>query len=65
MKKIITVEGMSCGHCVEIVKDALTTLKTVQNVDVDLAKQQVIIEGTELSDTEIKAALEEQGYTVL
>lgn len=64
MKKVITVEGMSCAHCVEVVKDALTMIKAVQNVDVDLAKQQIIIEGTELNDSEIKTVIEEQGYTV-
>ena len=37
MKKRIIVEGMSCGHCVNHVKNALEEVNGVTNVNVDLA----------------------------
>ncbi|MEG2018838.1 MAG: cation transporter, partial [Clostridium sp.] len=34
MKKKISIEGMSCGHCVNHVKEALSELPGVTSVDV-------------------------------
>jgi copper chaperone len=40
----IHVEGMTCGHCVETVTQAVNSLEGVSRVDVDLDKQQVAVD---------------------
>jgi heavy metal translocating P-type ATPase len=39
MKKIVHVEGMSCGHCQATVEKALSAVEGVSAADVDLAKK--------------------------
>lgn len=65
MKKILLVEGMSCGHCEKAVKNALNELEGVSKVEVDLATKKVEIEGEGLNDILIKGAIEEAGYEVI
>ena len=40
----IRVEGMTCGHCVETVTQAVNSLEGVSRVDVDLDKKQVAVD---------------------
>ena len=63
MKKKILVEGMSCGHCVNHVKEALEDLGAT-NVEVSLEKKTALAEVNDLSDESIKAAIEDAGYDV-
>ncbi|RKD31328.1 copper ion binding protein [Thermohalobacter berrensis] len=66
MKKILTVEGMSCHHCVMAVKNALKGLEGVKSVDVSLEEKKVEVEiGGNIGDNKIKGAIEEAGYTVV
>lgn len=66
MKKKIIVEGMSCGHCVNHVKTALEELNGVNSVNVDLDSKTAVIEASsEVSDADIKAAIEDAGYEVV
>ena len=48
MKKIISVEGMSCEHCVAAVKSALEKLDGVKAAKVDLKKKTATVK---LSDS--------------
>lgn len=66
MKKKISVEGMSCQHCVSHVKEALSELNGVTSVDVNLeAKSAVLEASTDVKDEDIKYAIDEAGYEVL
>lgn len=66
MKKKISIEGMSCGHCVNHVKEALSELNGVANVDVNLEAKSAILEAsTDITDEAIKAAIDEVGYEVV
>lgn len=65
MKKILLVEGMSCGHCEKAVKNALGELDGVKNVSVDLGNKKVQVEGDNLVDSKIKEAIEDAGYDVV
>ncbi|MBM7869152.1 copper ion binding protein [Clostridium pascui] len=66
MKKKILVEGMSCGHCVNHVKEALKELNEVTSVDVNLDDKTAIIEASiEVKDEDIKFAIEDAGYEVV
>ena len=66
MKKKILIEGMSCGHCVNHVKEALGELNGVTSVDVDLDAKTAIIEvSVDVNDEDIKFAIDDAGYEVV
>jgi Copper chaperone len=57
---------MSCGHCVNHVKEALTELNGVTNVEVNLDSKSAVIEtSVDVKDEEIKFAVEDAGYDVV
>lgn len=64
MKKTLTIEGMSCGHCAMRVKKAIGALSGVTGVEVDLEKKRATVEGDALDDSALKAAVEDSGYDV-
>ena len=65
MKKTISIEGMSCNHCVAHVKEALVGLEGVTSVKVNLDKKCASIESKlEVKDEAIKSVIEEAGYDV-
>jgi copper ion binding protein len=66
MRKAISIEGMSCEHCVKHVTNALNELSGVENVDVNLSAGRAIIDYRgEIKDSDIKSAIDEAGYDVL
>jgi copper chaperone len=66
MKTKVYVEGMSCGHCVKHVNEALSEIENVKNVIVSLDSKTAIFESnTEISSDKIKYAIEEAGYEVV
>lgn len=61
----ISVAGMTCQNCVRHVSAALSELPGVGSVSVDLASGAVQIESErQITDSEIKKALDEAGYTL-
>ncbi len=61
----ITVDGMTCGHCVSAVQSEVGKLQGVSEVSVDLPSGQVTIVGERAPDPEaLRAAVEEAGYEV-
>ncbi|WP_082697062.1 MULTISPECIES: heavy-metal-associated domain-containing protein [Kocuria] len=68
MQTTVNVSGMTCGHCVMSVTEELTELEGVESVDVDLVaggvSPVVLTTSRELSEDEIREAVEEAGYTV-
>ncbi len=65
MKKKILVEGMSCGHCVNHVKEALMELEGVSGVNVTLDDKTAILEAAkDINDEAIKFAIDDAGYEV-
>ena len=62
-KRTIKVKGMMCGHCEKRVQDALEKLPAVDNAAADHEKGIVILSlNGEVSDSELKTAVEQQGY---
>lgn len=57
------VSGMSCGHCVRAITQAIQVLDPVARVEVDLAAQLVRVESS-LEAERIEAAIAEEGYEV-
>ena len=64
MKKLLTIEGMSCGHCVMHVRSALEDVGGVKSVEVDLLKKSAMVEGDALTDAALSAAVADAGYRV-
>jgi copper chaperone len=65
MKKQINIEGMSCGHCVSHVEEALKEVAGVSGVYVDLQGKCAVVEMSDsVTDEVLKAAVEEVGYDV-
>ena len=44
MNKILNVDGITCEHCVDTIKEALGIIVGVFSVDVDIEKKQVVVE---------------------
>jgi copper chaperone len=65
MKKIVSIEGMSCNHCVMAVKNALNEIAGVKSVEVDLKGKKAEVIGNSLDDEKIKEAIEDAGYEVV
>ncbi|WP_067964171.1 heavy-metal-associated domain-containing protein [Nocardiopsis trehalosi] len=66
MATTITVSGMTCGHCVNAVKEEVSALPGVTSVDVELDSGRVTIDGTEPIDPDrLTAAIDEAGYTIV
>ena len=64
MKKVIAIEGMTCGHCQARVEKALNAVDGVK-AKVDLKKNNAIVEAdSTISDDLLKKTVEEAGYTV-
>lgn len=68
MTKQINIEGMSCSHCVQHVKDALLEIENVVDVAVSLEEKNAVIQisdSNDISDDILKEAIEEAGYDVI
>jgi copper chaperone len=57
------VEGMSCGHCIRAVTNAIQALDKAAKVDVDLAAKRVVA-ATSLPRADLVRAVEEEGFAV-
>lgn len=65
MQKTISIEGMMCMHCVKHVNEALSKVDGVSLVKVSLENKNAIVTLTkEVSDSALKAAVENAGYDV-
>jgi copper chaperone CopZ len=59
-----TVSGMTCEHCVRSVDEEVSGVPGVTAVAVELASGRLIVTGSGFSDDDVRAALEEAGYTL-
>ncbi|MDM7456191.1 MAG: heavy-metal-associated domain-containing protein [Tepidimonas sp.] len=64
MKHIFTVTGMSCGHCVRAITQAVRALDPQATVQVDLDAQRVEVESQQ-PHTALADAIRYEGYTVV
>lgn len=60
----LNVKGMSCGHCVNAIQNALSEVGAQAQVDLEHAQVTATYEESKVSVTAIKEAIEEQGYDV-
>jgi copper chaperone len=59
------VSGMTCSHCVASVREEVSEVDGVREVDVDLASGLLTVLGEGFSDDAVKAAVAEAGYEVV
>ncbi len=64
MKKKINIEGMSCGHCVAHVKEALEELSNIKVLEVNLDKKAALVD-TDIDNNILISAIDEAGYDVI
>lgn len=66
-KESLTVEGMSCGHCVKAIEDNVAKLEGVKSVQVSLKGKKVEVEfdGSQVKLDDIKETIDDQGYDVV
>jgi Cu+-exporting ATPase len=57
----LAIEGMSCGHCVAHVQEALRAVPGVTSAEVDLAAKSARVEGSAPASVLLQA-VEAQGY---
>ncbi|WP_313599154.1 heavy-metal-associated domain-containing protein [Pseudomonas sp.] len=62
--QVFTVEGMTCGHCVKALTQAVKSRDPAAEVTVDLAAKQVSVQ-SQLSRETIAGLIKEEGYTVV
>jgi len=66
MKTVLKIEGMSCAHCVQHVKEALEAIEGVKSAKVSLKEKSATLEHGEIINMAVlKAAVEEAGYQVI
>lgn len=61
--QVFNVQGMSCGHCVKAITQALQAKDPAASVRVDLAAKEVGVESA-LTAEQVIAAISEEGYDV-
>lgn len=66
MTKELFIEGMSCGHCIAHVEEALKDIDGIESVHVNLEDKKAIIQLTHDIDNKIlKEAIDEAGYELV
>ncbi|WP_102345113.1 copper chaperone CopZ [Bacillus sp. Marseille-P3661] len=60
----LTVEGMSCGHCVNAVESSLKEIGVVAKVDLGAKTVTVSYDESKVSLDKIKETIDDQGYDV-
>jgi copper ion binding protein len=61
-----TVQGMTCGHCVNSVTEEVGAVAGVRQVDVDLPTGRLTVSSdVDVPEADIRAAVEEAGYQLV
>ncbi|CAA9520709.1 MAG: Copper chaperone [uncultured Thermoleophilia bacterium] len=60
----LAVDGMTCEHCVRAVTTEVEAVPGVEHVAVDLPAGEVRVTGSDVSTDDVRAAIDEAGYTV-
>jgi copper chaperone CopZ len=61
----LTIEGMSCGHCVMHVKKELSKLSGLTIENVEIGKARVQYDETKVTSDQLSKAIEEAGYRLV
>lgn len=64
MKNEYTIEGVKCGGCVAAVKEKLSKLDNVDNIEVNIQEKTIEVEGN-VSKEELQAALVDTNFKIV
>lgn len=64
MKNEYNIEGVKCGGCVAAVKERLSKLDNVDNIEINIQEKTIEVEGT-ASKEELQAALSDTNYKIV
>ena len=64
MKNEYSIEGVKCGGCVAAVKERLSKLDNVDNIEINIQEKTIEVEGT-ASKEELQAALVDTNYKIV
>ena len=64
MKNEYSIEGVKCGGCVAAIKEKLSKLDNVNNVEVNIQEKNIVVEGV-ASKEELQAALAEMNFKIV
>ena len=62
--RVLTITGMSCGHCVMSVRKELEKIDGILIEDVQIGSARVSIDETGGTDQDLRRAVEEAGYAL-
>lgn len=63
MKNEYSIEGVKCGGCVAAVKERLSKLDNVDNIEINIQEKTIVVEG-EVSKEDLQSALEGTNYKI-
>jgi copper chaperone len=63
---VLTVPAISCEHCERAIREALTSVKGIQHLDVNITAKQVRVtyDETQVATEKMKEILRQEGYPV-
>ena len=64
MKNEYSIEGVKCGGCVAAVKEKLSKLGNVDNIEINIQEKTIEVEGT-ASKEDLQAALVETNFKIV
>lgn len=64
MKNEYSIEGVKCGGCVAAVKEKLSKLDSVDNVEINIQDKNIVVEGT-ASKEDLQAALVDTNFKIV
>jgi copper chaperone CopZ len=63
MRTTLTIDGMTCGHCVKAVTEALRALPGARDVEVAVGRASFTSDAPP-DESAVRAAIDEAGYSV-
>ena len=64
MKNEYSIEGVKCGGCVAAVKEKLSKLDNVDNIEVNIQEKTIVVEGV-ASKEDLQTALVETNFKIV
>jgi copper chaperone len=64
MESTVQIKGMSCGHCVKAVDQALRKLAGIKDVKVTIGEAVITTDGP-MNETAVREAIKDEGFEVV
>jgi copper chaperone len=61
----LTIDGMSCQHCVTALEKELSKLEKLNLLEIQIGRASVEYEAGQITEEEIRAAVEAAGYVLI